>query len=1008
MRPVHLKLAGLRSWRQERDIPFTGVELAAIVGDTGAGKSSILEAIVYALFNAATYDSRSVGSLISSGEQTLRVSLDFEADGAAWRVTRSTSRDNYPPSVHKLTCLSNPEAQPMVEGETPVNRRVQQIIGLDYKQFTTAVLLPQGRFQRLLTAAAAVRTAILKGVFRLDVLDQIREQATQLRRDHLEPLLEDARQARSQLLPDPQAALEEAREQAEGSHQIVTALRSHKEAAVAAERRIAELTGAASASSKQARQLRDAAELIPSLEPLVAVAQELRGALAEAQGEREGAAVRANELAAQLSNAAEQGHTPAALAAAKQVLEDASTRIPRLERDREQLTQDRSTHASAREELAAMQTEVETESQAQADAGAQLEQLREAKDQATKDLATASDNLRLAREAQMQHEELAAALAAGEAAIAVQVESVVAAEAEASEAESTADAAAVALRAAQHEQQVAVLAHDLTAGEQCPICARELPDEFAPPELSPDLEGTQQEVIRLNGVLDEARARLAHRRADLGSKQGARTELQSRVEQAEAHVNELIERLRTDLGQEVDLAESDSVLVTKPRAAAEAATGAFEEADEAARNAAATLAGKQARAQQIESDLERRDADLEGRHQRLEEEQTRLEAALSGLPTDLRPATVAVGALDGPLQAAARRLQELADLEDGLRTANTQREELDDRARQLERQLAERVDEPRREAVGQCRELLVLIKAVDAAPEVAVQPSEHAELAEHTAWVQSTIHAARAVAQALDESTAAMTVQIQQVGDEVRAAFAQADALVEDDIDSAGALDRVLQEWTTTEQMAHRAVQQAEEQLPRAAELDQQLEALRGRHAALEEVARLLADGQFIAWVVARRQQRLLVLASEILSRMTGERYRFAPDFMIHDSRTGSARTPKTLSGGETFLASLALALGMAEMAARTGGRIGSLYLDEGFGSLDPNALDEAINALQERARAGQMILVISHVPAIAQRIDSVLEIQPTPAGSTGDWLDEENREAMLVADAAEAVAGDL
>jgi len=179
--------------------------------------------------------------------------------------------------------------------------------------------------------------------------------------------------------------------------------------------------------------------------------------------------------------------------------------------------------------------------------------------------------------------------------------------------------------------------------------------------------------------------------------------------------------------------------------------------------------------------------------------------------------------------------------------------------------------------------------------------------------------------------------------------------------------------------------------------LDAQIDKLRSRRESLEEVARLLGDSQFIKWLVGRRQQLLLVVASEIFAGMTGDRYRFATDFTIIDGRTGIARNPRTLSGGEGFMASLSLALGMAEIAARSGGRIGSLYLDEGFGALDPNALDEAISALELRARSGQMILIVSHVPAIAQRIERILQVRPDPTGSSAEWLDDEDRESLLV-----------
>jgi exonuclease SbcC len=91
----------------------------------------------------------------------------------------------------------------------------------------------------------------------------------------------------------------------------------------------------------------------------------------------------------------------------------------------------------------------------------------------------------------------------------------------------------------------------------------------------------------------------------------------------------------------------------------------------------------------------------------------------------------------------------------------------------------------------------------------------------------------------------------------------------------------------------------------------------------------------------------------------------------------------------------------MAELAARSGGGIGSLHLDEGFGPLDPNALDEAIEALQNRAKTGQMIMVISHVPAVAENIERVLQVSPSPAGSSAEWLGEAERDALLLTAAA-------
>jgi exonuclease SbcC len=156
---------------------------------------------------------------------------------------------------------------------------------------------------------------------------------------------------------------------------------------------------------------------------------------------------------------------------------------------------------------------------------------------------------------------------------------------------------------------------------------------------------------------------------------------------------------------------------------------------------------------------------------------------------------------------------------------------------------------------------------------------------------------------------------------------------------------------------------------------------------ALNELARLLADGQFVGYVVGARQRALLGIASTILDEMSGGRYGFSEDFQIVDRTSGQPRSPRTLSGGETFQASLALALGLVELAGRSGGRLSSLFLDEGFGTLDANALDEALEELERRAAAGRVIGVISHLRSVADRIEHVLRVDKEFGRTQVRWV---------------------
>lgn len=120
--------------------------------------------------------------------------------------------------------------------------------------------------------------------------------------------------------------------------------------------------------------------------------------------------------------------------------------------------------------------------------------------------------------------------------------------------------------------------------------------------------------------------------------------------------------------------------------------------------------------------------------------------------------------------------------------------------------------------------------------------------------------------------------------------------------------------------------------------------------------------------------------ANSQLQKMDG-RYLLEPsrenglDLMVVDSWQGGVeRTIKNLSGGESFIVSLALALGLSEMTGRSD-RIDSLFLDEGFGTLDEETLNTAMDSLSDLNREGRLIGIISHVEALKERITTKIEV---------------------------------
>ena len=212
-------------------------------------------------------------------------------------------------------------------------------------------------------------------------------------------------------------------------------------------------------------------------------------------------------------------------------------------------------------------------------------------------------------------------------------------------------------------------------------------------------------------------------------------------------------------------------------------------------------------------------------------------------------------------------------------------------------------------------------------------------------------------------------------------------------------LDAVVSAATTARDDAarHRAASQAaQSQIQYAAELDTALDGGRSRRSAVDILRGLLAEAKFLQYLTDRRTRTLLAVASDTFGTLSGGEFGFAADFQVVSRRTGAARSPKTLSGGETFLASLALALGLVELHSRSGARLGALFLDEGFASLDVDSLAGALTVLQAETGGDKLVAVISHLHAVAEAVPDVLWVERGPDGSALRWLTSDQRDALV------------
>lgn len=359
MRPIELTIKDFRSFQGRHRFSFDGRRLVAVAGPIGAGKTSILDAIAFALYGQTPKLGRASAALINQEAVEMTVRLRFRVGSSAWEVERLARRRGagtaalYP---YSETDGRNPLE--LLSGARNVNVRIEEILGMDFAAFSRSILLPQGEFAQFLQATAAEKDRVLKGVFGLERIDRMRQLAREralaatLAMDGVAKELAESESAaaeREKLGPQLERAAERAAAVGElqarsadldaSEQKIVGALESSESAARALarsagrlrpEQDIAEAVAAAAAAVEKNRAAQD---LVRSArEKMESTASELEQFLGDLGGEagldrvREAVA----ELALRRSGAAEAAGQ---LEAAGRAREDSRRESERLEQE---------------------------------------------------------------------------------------------------------------------------------------------------------------------------------------------------------------------------------------------------------------------------------------------------------------------------------------------------------------------------------------------------------------------------------------------------------------------------------------------------------------------------------------------------------------------------------------------------------------------------------------------------------------------------------------------------
>ena len=179
------------------------------------------------------------------------------------------------------------------------------------------------------------------------------------------------------------------------------------------------------------------------------------------------------------------------------------------------------------------------------------------------------------------------------------------------------------------------------------------------------------------------------------------------------------------------------------------------------------------------------------------------------------------------------------------------------------------------------------------------------------------------------------------------------------------------------------------ERRAKAKELNRERNKLERQYDIYAALAADLKGNEFQEFMLEGVQQELLSRASHIMHEVTRERYTLElkeGEYVVLDNWNGlDARSVKTLSGGESFIASLSLALALSDYLAGHKA-LGALFLDEGFGTLDADALDAVSSVLEAIQTQGRMVGVITHVASLAERLPNRLVIEKGQSSSRARW----------------------
>ena len=928
MRPLRLTLSAFGPYAAETTLDLEKLGkggLYLITGDTGAGKTTIFDAITYALYDHSSSGIRE-GSMLrckyADDKTPTFVELEFEVHGVRYTVCRNPEYQRPKARGEGMTTekadatLTYPDDRPPVTKAKDVTAAVQEIIGLDYNQFSQIVLIAQGQFTKLLNASTEERSRIFRKLFRTQRYAQLQERlqaeasalnqqrtAQNAKLDSLlgglqfspeDPDAEALRTLCAQTVPETALSLLDTltARQAAALEEAGTALQATEAQLDTVQQQL----GAAA----QAQQL--AQQLAARQAELAAAKPALDAARAEA-GRHAGDAAQLDALTAQVTQAQSALAAYDALDALcrqqTEARDAARLAAAQAHKRRTQLDSLNAALAAAETELAAL-ADADTRLLALQNRSAQLTQRGEALAKLEQRLADCQRQAKAAHKAQENYRTAAAA-------------------------QDEARARRDALERAFLDAQAGLLAESLTEGAPCPVCgsthhpARALLPHTAPTQAQ--VEAARQAAAEADRQAQNASAAA---QSALAAANEAKTSLRRDAETL------LPERFTTPEG-------------TVPLTFALMTNVLAEE------NAALQTAQTDCKAQCRQADADcRRKAQLEADRQAKTRQRPTLEQAAAEADRSAAAQNASADALEGQIagRRAALPYPRRADAQAALDKLEADRSTLRTGMDTAQRRLKQA-----EQAVAAAEAAVEALTA----QQTAAQKELPARSAEELTAQQTALTAARETLRSREKQLSAQLLPNRKTAAQYRAA-AEARQALESRWQWVSALAATAGGTLTSKQKI-------------------KLEA----YIQMNYLDRILRYANTRLMQMTAGQYELERIGAE------NQRSQSGLDLGVIDHYNGTRRSVKTLSGGESFKASLALALGLSdEVQSSAGGiRLDTLFLDEGFGSLDEESLELAIRVLSGLTEGDRLVGIISHVGALKDRIDRQVVVHKARTGGS-------------------------